>query len=121
MHVVKKSLSIVIKQDLVLEITTDEHYVNHIYENIVPGHVHLSTAHAQAFSYIALQLMNTIVYCLSYRPYITVLGVTSNCNNKKAFFDVFALQYISLHKQNLSSGHSLSMLYLRVLSIKTKN
>jgi hypothetical protein len=53
-HVVEKSLSTVIEQDSVSETTTNEHHVNHIYGDIVPGHVHLSTAHAQASSYIAL-------------------------------------------------------------------
>jgi hypothetical protein len=52
--VVEKSLPIVIKQDLVSEMITDKYHVNHIYGNIVPGHMYLSTAHAQASFYIAL-------------------------------------------------------------------
>src|SRR5258708_16915843 len=98
MPVVQESSSTVIEQNLVSETITDECHVNHIYGDIVLGHVHLSTAHAQKSSYIALQLMNTTVDCLCYRPYITVSGVTSNCNDEDAFFDISASQYISLYK-----------------------
>jgi hypothetical protein len=97
-HVVEKSSSTVVEQNSVSEMITDERHVNHIYGDIVPGRVRLSTAHAQESSYIALQLMNTTVDCLRYRPYITVSGVASNCNDEEAFFDVSASQYISLYK-----------------------
>ena|SRR5713226_8390886 len=95
---VQESLFTVIEQNSVSEIITDEHYVNYIYGNIVPGHVHLYTAHAQKSSYIALQLMNTTVDCLHYRPYIIVSGIALNYNDEDAFFDISASQYISLYK-----------------------
>jgi hypothetical protein len=45
-HVIKKSSFTVIKQNLVLKIIINKYHINYIYGDIVPGQMHLFTAHA---------------------------------------------------------------------------